>query len=275
MDIFVDPNELLTVSIDGVTNGDIGSPFAVTAVILESTAPGASLVTDPYTGGTSLFIRGTGGTDVITVLPVFGQTNTYRVMVNGRISGPYTLSAPGVGRIYVYGLAGSDVIDVGLQTRHDAFVYAGAGFDVVSGGEGSDVLLGEQGTDVVTGRGGRDLLIGGLGRDVLTGGFPTTFQTTDENILIGNRTSYDNDLDALNAIMAVWTANESFANRTQRLASGLTTPLGVQLNSSTVLNDAAIDTLIRGLGSSWFLDYETFFLRKDLMVRIPGLDRVN
>ena len=142
---------------------------------LLTTVPG---VTVSRTGGlgkqTSLFIRGTGGTDVITVLPVFGQTNTYRVMVNGRISGPYTLSAPGVGRIYVYGLAGSDVIDVGLQTRHDAFVYAGAGFDVVSGGEGSDVLLGEQGTDVVTGRGGRDLLIGGLGRDVLTGGFPTT-----------------------------------------------------------------------------------------------------
>ena len=275
MDIFIDPNEIVTVSIDNVTNGEIGSPFQVNAIILESTAAGGSLVTDPYTGGTSLFIRGTGGSDVITVLPVFTRANTYQVLVNGRVQGPFTLSAPGVGRLYIQGLSGNDVIDVGVLTRHDAFVSGGAGFDVIHGGEGNDVLLGEQGTDTLTGRGGRDLLIGGLGFDVLNGGYPTSYPNSDENILIGNRTVYDNDFDALNAIMAVWTANESFATRTQSLASGLTTPLGVVLDSSTVLNDAAIDTVIRGLGSNWFLDYETFTLRKDLQVRIPGLDRVN
>lgn len=70
--------------------------------------------------------------------------------------------------------------------------------------------------------------------------------------------------------MAVWTSNDSFANRTQRLSTGVGTPLGVKLDSSTVLNDAALDTLIRGLGSNWFLDYETSFLRNDIMVPRSG-----
>ncbi len=74
--------------------------------------------------------------------------------------------------IQVFGLDGNDTITLneanGALPR--AFLFGGAGNDVLTGGSGADQLFGQAGNDTLLGRGGTDLLFGGAGNDVLTGG---------------------------------------------------------------------------------------------------------
>ena len=98
-----------------------------------------------------------------------------------------------------------------------------------------------------------------LGADTLDGG-------ADDDILIGSTTDMDSDLNALNAIMAVW-SNASIAYQT-RISN-----LAVYLNSSTVHNDASIDSLRGGQGLDWFF---TTYL-EDIIADLHrgGLETVN
>jgi Ca2+-binding RTX toxin-like protein len=119
--------------------------------------------------------------------------------------------------------------------------------DSLYGEAGNDVLLGASGDDLVDGGSGRDLLIGGEGVDTLQGG-------SGEDLLIGGTTSYDNNDDALAAIMAEWTfTKRKFEDRCDQLADEIG---GIQLKKdTTVLDDHAIDTLYGGSGSDWFFQF--------------------
>ena len=80
-----------------------------------------------------------------------------------------------------------------------------------------------------------------------------------QNILIGGRTTYDNNDAALAAIMAEWTSNRSFKQRTADLAAGINDPiLGlIQLQSgSSVLEStmAARDVFFGSARSNWIVD---------------------
>ncbi len=133
-------------------------------------------------------------------------------------------------------------------------LVGGAGNDTLVGGAGVDVLLGGAGNDVLRAGSGRALLVGGTGVDSLTGG------STDD-ILIGAQLAYYDettgalDASSLNAIMSEWSRTDrNFSSRLDDLFNGGGLNGSSVLNSSTVLDDGVLDSLVEGTGGQdWFL----------------------
>ena len=84
---------------------------------------------------------------------------------------------------------------------HDSLI-GGSGNDTILGGNGNDYLLGGNGDNILVGGDGNDWLRGGRGRDILIGGQGRDYIKggSGDDILIGGFTSFDTNLDALNAI---------------------------------------------------------------------------
>jgi Ca2+-binding RTX toxin-like protein len=140
----------------------------------------------------------------------------------------------GGGRNVILGGTGNDVL------------YGAAGDDVLLGGDGNDDLFGAGGNVVIVGGNGNDILSGGSGRDVLIGSQDddTLDAGTDEDILIGGWTTHDNNVAALDAVMAVWTSAATFSARVATLSgSGGLLQAGV-----TVFDDDDHDNLIGNAG---------------------------
>ncbi len=230
----------------GQVSAPATAPVAITTVALES---------DPLSAGkTALFVGGTTGGDTIAITPT-NASGGLSVTVNGVTSSGL---AP-TGDVFVYGQAGNDTIKevssvISGTTRYvtqPAFLFGGDGNDLLSvenGSTANNVLVGGNGNDTLQGAGGRDLLIGGAGTDVLKGG-------GGDDLLIGGGTAYDNNLQALGAIMAEWgQTGVSYLNRINFLNG--TTSGGLNgsylLNATTVLADGAADTLYGAPGSDWF-----------------------
>jgi Ca2+-binding RTX toxin-like protein len=125
-------------------------------------------------------------------------------------------------------------------------LYGSAGDDVLLGGDGNDDLIGGAGDDVLVGGDGNDILNGGAGRDLLIGSQDNDmiFGGGGEDILIGGYTIHDNDLAALDSIMAIWTSSASFNSRVNTLkGSGGLLQAGV-----AVFDDDDGDILLGGAG---------------------------
>lgn len=77
--------------------------------------------------------------------------------------------------IQIAGQGGNDQLSLsevnGALPR--AFLFGGAGNDVLTGGSAADQLFGQAGNDTLLGKGGDDFLFGGDGNDTLTGGVGT------------------------------------------------------------------------------------------------------
>ncbi|MBX9680558.1 MAG: hypothetical protein K2X38_17515 [Gemmataceae bacterium] len=161
----------------------------------------------------------------------------------------------------VSGGAGDDVIRTGSGQDNIAagsgndIVFAGAGNDTISGGSGNDILVGGDGNDALTGDDGRDVLIGGLGADLLTGG-------KDDDLLLAGWTLFDSNRAALEALMAEWGRNSTYASRTARLsgsAGGLNgttflrgSDVAGGVGNQTVFEDNAADRLVGSQGTDWY-----------------------
>ena len=116
-------------------------------------------------------------------------------------------------------------------------LLGGDGNDDLFGGDGNDVLVGGNGNDILNGGNGRDVLIGSQDEDCLDGG-------NDEDILIGGVTVHDNNVAALDAVMAIWSSSASFSSRVATLSgSGGLLQAGV-----TVFDDDDHDQLVGNAG---------------------------
>jgi Ca2+-binding RTX toxin-like protein len=141
-------------------------------------------------------------------------------------------------------------------TGHDV-LKGGGSDDVLLGGDGNDDLFGYGGNDVLVGGNGCDLLFGGLGRDLLIGSQDEDRLDagSDEDILIGGYTAHDNNLAALDAVMAVWTSAASFSARVNTLTgSGGLLEAGVAVfddDDDDILIGAAGRDLIFGDTNPW------------------------
>jgi hypothetical protein len=166
-----------------------------------SYASGRSVLVDPapllqsseppliYRNGNRLRVVGTSADDDILIYR--RRRNPDRLMVS---IGSYTREFPfaGVGRIYVDGLAGDDLIQIlegngAIAQRTvinggsgDDNIQAASGRDGVTGGAGNDTIvtgaradtiLGEEGDDVINAGRGQDLCDGGDGADSINGSF--------------------------------------------------------------------------------------------------------
>jgi hypothetical protein len=160
---------------------------------------------------------------------------------------------PGVERaLGIEGVTGSPQDDL---LRGDARA------NVLVGGGGSDVLVGEDGNDkLVAGNTGRCVVIGGRGQDTLVGGNPsfdplTRTQFDGSDLLIGGRTNFDEDDQALAAIINGWRRRDrTYAQRVQDLRVGVPVGAGVvaRLTTATVSDDGAADRMAGRGGDDWF-----------------------
>ncbi len=181
-----------------------------------------------------------------------------------------------VDRILVFGFGGADKIRIYDDIDVRAEIWGGAGNDELQGGAMNDLLLGESGNDALDGGGGRDILIGGTGADSIKGG-------NQDDILIAGLTAFDQEFNqlapasfppssrlslndqrlALEAILAEWGSNRSYAVRRSNLIGPGS---GTRLNgtrflkfgestttNNTVFDDAAVDRLWGEAGTDWYL----------------------
>lgn len=169
--------------------------------------------------------------------------------------------------IQIYGqlenLTGSQFADR-LRGNEVANVIRGlAGNDLIFGRAGSDLLYGDAGNDVLVGGDGNDGLYGGDGFDVLIGGNGSDqlFGNAGSNLLIGGRTRFDENDQALSAIVAEWSAGTSRAIRIANLTNGTGSRTRKNKNfflktsgtNPTVIDDRTSDTLNGNPAVDWLL----------------------
>jgi uncharacterized delta-60 repeat protein len=177
---------------------------------------------------TDVQVRVRGGHDIVLTTSNITQTMT----IDGG-SGNDLLTGGG-GRNVLFGGSGHDFL---YGDGGDDVLFGGTGNDFLSGGSGDDVLVGGDGDDFLIGGAGRDLIIGSQDNDFLLGG-------NGEDILIGGYTIHDNDLAALDAIMAIWSSSASFDSR----VNALTTTGGLLQGGVAVFDDDDGDILVGGSG---------------------------
>ena len=242
------------------SNASFSNPFPVT--VTDVPDDGVFL-----TGSTLSVIDSNAANDIVTISQSNGE-----ISVSSNGGTPFVFSASAVNRIEVVLGTGHDIVVVGSNILvpltidggggNDLLVggggrsvlIGGAGNDILWGGAGDDVLLGGDGNDDLFGGGGNDALVGGFGNDFLFGGAGRDLligsQDEDllhagngEDILIGGHTSHDNDIDALDAIMATWGSTDGLTARVETLTGD-----GGLLDDDAVFDDGATDIIIGGAG---------------------------
>jgi hypothetical protein len=200
---------------------------------------------------TALFVGGTLGNDHLIFHPA-ESAGQIEVLLNGTSLGVFSPS----GRIIAFGQAGNDDIQIAGSIGLTAELYGNTGDDRLKGGAGHDLLFGGDGDDLLVGGQGRDLLVGGSGADRIVG-------NADDDILIAGTTSFDEDHEALCAIMDEWTSSRDYATRTANIRGTGSGPsfdarqngnyfLIVGEPSPTVYDDASKDTMTGSEGQDWF-----------------------
>jgi len=196
---------------------------------------------------TALVVGGTAAADTIVFSP-------------GANSGDITVSLNGVslgvfqptGRLIAYGQAGNDDIQVAGSISLVAELHGQGDNDRLKGAAGNDLLFGEDGDDLLVGGQGRDLLIGGTGADRIVG-------NADDDILVAGTTAFDQNHDALCAIMNEWTSDRDYLTRRTNILGTGNGPrhnanyfLTTDGDEPTVYDDAAKDVMTGSEGQDWF-----------------------
>ena len=154
--------------------------------------------------------------------------------------------------VIINGQSGDDRIELQSGINIWSILNGGNGDDRIKAGDGANILVGGDGNDRLDGQKGRDLLIGGRGSDRIDGG-------QADDLLIAGFTQFDDNREALLAIMKEWTRSDSFTTRRSQLMG--TTPGSLSGNfllrpsgtNRTVFDDNALDELWGGEGRDWFL----------------------
>ena len=146
-------------------------------------------------------------------------------------------------------------IYVNLQTWVATGTAAIANIQNVTGGQGNDILVGNGGNNVLTEHAGDNLVIGGGGADTLIGG-------SGSDILIAGSTIYDQNVAALDALLAAWDDTTlSYSQRVADLLSGVSYTDGAGTHTAALDADSTVSqptgsgpsTLIGGSsGLDWF-----------------------
>jgi Ca2+-binding RTX toxin-like protein len=188
----------------------------------------------------ALVIRGTDGSDDITIAPTRGG----KLLVTAGGVAIATVPTRGVSRVVVLAGDGDDHVEIPSRIKLPSLVLGGNGNDILIGGAGHDALHGGAGDDTLAGGRGNDLLFGGLGADHLDGGAGIDLLAGSDVV-----THAANTDDALGAavtrLAAAWKAGRSYAARVTSLRSS------ADLSASST--DDSADLLHGGTGNDWFL----------------------
>jgi hypothetical protein len=149
-------------------------------------------------------------------------------------------------------------------------VFGGAGDDSLTGGSQGGLLVGGAGNDTLTAGAGRSILIGDAGSDTLIGG-------PDQDLLIGGSTTFDNNRAALLQVLREWQRTDlTYSQRIADLKNGGGYNGVNKLTwGTTVLDDAASDTLTGNGGLDWFFaQLSAGFVDDTITDRVAG-EQVN
>ena len=235
---------LATANAGALTNSALPAPVSFNGVTNLTGGSGPDTFTVQTSSSGFARLDGAGGANTLDYSPF-----TTGVTVNLLARTATTLTSVNNFNMVVGG-SGNDNLTAANTVANT--LVGGAGNDSLTGGSGPDVLLGGAGNDILTALTGKTLLVGGSGADTLRGG-------STDNILIGGLLSYYNegtgavDTTNLGLIMAEWTSGDSFTTRSADLTSGGGSNGSAVLNSSTITDDAAVDSLFAGSGLDWFL----------------------
>ncbi|WP_422923846.1 PKD domain-containing protein [Singulisphaera sp. PoT] len=251
-----------TMAFDAAHNYATGGIYNVNVVAVDSdSAASQAVATKAVVSGIGvvdgvLYVVGTEGRDNIRVtarnnglLEVDARLNANTRSGNRNLRQAF--GKAGLSSIVVVGYGGNDVVNVqtvsmrngqrfaALGASVPAIVLGGDGNDDLRSGIGNSILVGGAGNDRLNAGIGRSVLIGGLGRDRLQGGL-------GQDILIGGFTNHDENLVALDQVLAKWASPGSYETRVGDLLSTSLIP-GV-----TVHDDGASDDMRNQPGRDWF-----------------------
>ena len=148
-------------------------------------------------------------------------------------SGSSTLGATGAGQAKLIGGSGND--------------------NLIVSGTGTAVLVGNGGNDALTASGdGNVIMIGSTSGDTLT------HSGSGQALEVSGRTAYDNNMAALDAVLAYWTSAATFAAKVTALSSAAGITGGYKFtggNGGTVTQDPTTsnNTLSNTGGQTWFV----------------------
>lgn len=116
-----------------------------------------------------LQVYGTDAADQITVRQVNGRISVDNLKITWNHAPVSSVPASAVSMIQVYGKGGDDILRIDGSIIKRAYVYGGAGNDIIYGGNGHNILYGNDGNDTIYGGASADLIYGGYGNDKLYG----------------------------------------------------------------------------------------------------------
>jgi PKD repeat protein len=229
-----------------VTDDDAGTTTDTTTTVVAGLRLDAGI----------LQIIGTECSDEIEVLKQSSSTLKVVYELDSALAQVQTFASADVNEIHMYLFGGNDFGFVSQNLAVPTTMFGGDGVDTLIGGNGNDRLLGGDDCDLLIGRQGNDLLIGGEGTDLIVG-------ESGSDILIAGTTAFDDDLEALDLIMAEWTSSHSYDQRVANLTElGLNPGAEDRLNgdifliaegeNSTVFDDGVTDFLMGGGGKDLF-----------------------
>jgi hypothetical protein len=144
---------------------------------------------------------------------------------------------------------------VNLQTLTATGTEGVAGIQNVTGSAGGgDILVGDGGNNTLTELAGNNIVIGGGGGDTLTAG-------SGSDILIAGTTAYDQNVAALDALLAAWDNSAlSYSARVAQLLTGVSYKGGTGLELAALVPGLTVtqpagspaSTLRGGSGLDWF-----------------------
>jgi hypothetical protein len=234
-----------TWNIRGPSSGDINGQDSFSSI--QNLVGGAQNDTFKFYNGGSIATNIDGG----------GGTNT---LDYSNYAGNVTVDLPLQAASLVNGVAGN------FAASHGNSI---ANIQNVTGSQGTDILVGDNNPNVLAvapTNPGRSLLIGGTGADTLIGGGP-------DDILVagsteGTTANYEQNLPALNAVMAEWTSSDSYKNRVNailnpsqanlNMLNGVPIVLAPNSNkpsTGTIVDNTTANTIVGGTGPGLDLIY--------------------
>jgi len=165
----------------------------------------------------------------------------YYITPDGRLWKWNTTTGP-------YNLGGTLIATLEVDCYYNLSLLYNATLQDPSGD--NNVLLGGAGDDTLVGGLGRNVLIGGQGADSLVG-------QAGEDVLVAGGTMYDQNLVALDAVMAEWRTNVPYADRVNHLRYGGGLNGASLLNSAAYINDLGQNRLTGATGLDLFYGSKT------------------
>jgi hypothetical protein len=210
------------------------------------TSTTTAVITGVGVVGNTLYVIGTDFADHVTINQA---GSVYRVHADFLTTGSFrNVPVAGVTQIVMQLCDGDDHATISGGVSLPSIIDGGAGNDHLNGGNGNNIILGGAGDDHINGGKARDLLIGGIGGDRIVG-------NSEEDILIAGWTDYDDNYEALSAIMNEWNSAGSYTARKNNISTGLIggySLVGDDGATQTVFDDDSADKLTGSQGIDWF-----------------------